>query len=307
MVYDLVIIGAGPAGISAALYAARQKLNFLVVTKDIGGLANFVPSLKTYLGIYYISGYNLIKKFTEHMKNFQVPVRENEGVAKIKSIKNGFSIITDKNEYKTKSVIIASGRRFKRLGIKGETKLENKGLSYCAACDGPLFRNKTVAIIGGGRSGLFSALYMLSIAKKIYLIEKEANIKEEGGVREVAKVVKNNKKVEILTATDTKEIIGDKFVNAVKIFRNGKPELIKIDGVFVEIGYEPNTDFAKDLVELNNRGEIIIDKNNMSDVPGIFAAGDVTDLHDKQVVVAVGEGAKATLSAITYLERIGKT
>ncbi len=304
--YDLIIVGAGPAGISAALYAARQKLNFIVITKDIGGLANFIPTLETYLGIYYITGYELVKKFTEHMENFKVPIKENEEARNIKNTKDGFLVVTSKREYKTKAVIVASGRRFKKLGIKGAERFENKGLSYCAACDGPLFKDKTIAIIGGGRSGLFSTLYMLSIAKKIYLIEKEEDIKEGGVLKEVARIIKSNKKVEILRGTEPTEVLGNKAVAGLRTTMGGKIKDIKLDGIFVEIGYDPNTDFVKDIVELNGRREIIIDKNNMSDAAGIFAAGDVTDLHEKQVIVAIGEGAKTALSLINYLEKVEK-
>ena len=304
MVYDLIIIGAGPAGISAALYAASQKLNFLVLTKDIGGLANFVPELKTYLGIYYVHGYELVKKFREHLKEFNVPLKEGIDVQELRQGKKGFTVKTNKGDYESKVVIIASGRKFKKLGVSGEKEFEGKGLSFCAACEGPLFKDKNIAIIGAGRSGLFSCLFMLSMAKKIYLIEKEKEIKESGGLKEAAKIARNSPKIEILTGAETKEIMGNRFVNSIKIVKNKKEKILKVDGVFVEIGYEPNTGFAKNLIELNNRGEVIIDKKNMSDVPGIFAAGDVTDLHEKQVIVAVGEGAKAVLSAILYLERL---
>ena len=286
--HDLIIIGAGPAGMSAALYSARQKLNFLVLTKNIGGLANYVPTLKNYLGIHYISGYDLVCKFQEHIKDFNVPIKTDIDVKKISQIKGGFKIKADGKEFETKTVIIASGRRFKRLGIEGEDKFEGKGLSLCTACDGPLFKGKTIAIIGGGRTGLYSALFMLSVAKKIYLIEKENEIKEEGAIKEVARIVKGNKNVKVITGANTKEIFGGKFVKGVKFIKNKKEQKLEVEGV----------------LELNNRGEVIIDKNNMSDIPGIFAAGDCTDLHEKQVVVSVGEGAKATLSAIMHLERL---
>ena len=303
--YDLIIIGGGPAGISAALYAARQKLKFILISKDIGGLANYIPELKTYLGINYIAGYELVKKFQEHIDKNKIP-RKEENVKSVSQTKSGLKVTTENSSYNTKSIIIASGRKFKKLGIKGENKYENKGLSFCAACDGPLFRNKEIAIVGGGRSGLYSALFMLSVAKKIYLIEKAGEIKETGGLSHIAKLVKESKKVKILTDTEPKEIIGNKFVTGLKVETKCREKLIKVNGIFVEIGYEPNTDFIKDLVELNNRREVIINKNNMSDVPGIFAAGDVTDVPEKQVVVAVGEGAKAALSAIFYLENVSK-
>ncbi len=302
--FDLIIVGAGPAGMSAALYAARQKLSFLLITKSIGGLANYVPSLKNFLGIHYITGYDLVKKFQEHLKEFGIPIKEGIDVGKITQIKGGFKVKADGQEFETKSVIVASGRRFKMLGVKGESKFEGKGLSLCTACDGPLFKNKTIAIIGGGRTGLYSTLFMLSVAKKIYILERENEIKEQGAIKEVAKIVKGAKNVEIITGAETREIFGEKFAKGIKYVKAKKEKSLEVDGIFVAIGYEPNTEFVKDLAELNNRGELIIDKNNMSDIPGLFAAGDCTDLHEKQVVVSVGEGAKATLSAIMYLERL---
>ena len=301
--YDLIIIGAGPAGMSASLYAARQKLNFLLISKNIGGLANYVPSLKNFLGIHYITGYDLVKKFQDHIKDFKVPIKTDIEVKKITQIKGGFKIKADGQEFETKSVIIASGRRFKRLGVKGENEYEGKGVSLCTACDGPLFKGKTIAIVGGGRTGLYSTLFMLSVAKKIYILEKN-EIKEEGAIKEVARIVKSSKNVEIITGADTKEILGNNFANKIKYIKGKKEYGLDVEGVFIAIGYEPNTEFVRDLVELNNRGEIIIDKNNMADIPGLFSAGDCTDLHEKQVVVSVGEGAKATLSAIMYLERL---
>jgi thioredoxin reductase len=304
MMYDLIIIGAGPAGISAALYAARQKLNFLVITKDIGGLANFIPTLKTYLGWHYTTGFDMVQKFKEHLSDYKVPIKTGEAIRNISKAKAGFCVTTEKKDYFAKVVIIASGRRFKRLGLPSEKAYENKGLSYCAACDGPVFRNKTVAIIGGGRSGIFSALFMLSLAKKIYLIEKEPKIKDEPALREALRAINASKKVEIITGADTKEILGNKFVNSIRISRAGKKKVLSVRGIFVEIGYEPNTDFLKGFAKLNKRGEIVIDKNNMSSVRGMFAAGDVTDVPEKQVIVSVGEGAKATLSAIMYLDTI---
>ncbi len=305
MVYDLVIAGGGPAGMSAALYAIRQNLRFVLFAEQIGGLANMVPSLKAYLGYQYITGFDLIKRFREHISKYKVPVKD-ERVVSIGKRGSVFVVGTNKRSYSSKSVIVATGRRFKKLGIPGEAKFTNKGVSDCTICDGPLFKNRTVAVIGGGRTGLFATLFLLEIAKKIYLVERSGQVKTRGGMKKVADAVKRNKKVKILTNSSPVEILGNAFVKQLVVNVKGKKQALQLDGVFVEIGYVPNTEFVKGLAKLNERGEVIVDAECRTNVPGLFAAGDVTHLKEKQVVVSVGEGAKAALSAVLYLEELQK-
>src|SRR3972149_7298152 len=157
---DLVIIGLGPAGIAAALYAARQNLDFVAVSKDVGGMTNYIPDIETYLGYHYISGFELVTKFREHLKDFKVKTRLDEEVLSIERIRGGFLVVTDRGKYETKTVVVTAGRRFKHLDVPGEEEFINKGVSHCAVCDGPLFKGKTVAVIGGGRSGLLSTLFI---------------------------------------------------------------------------------------------------------------------------------------------------
>ncbi len=302
--YDLIIVGGGPAGIAACLYAARQKMNFVLVTKDIGGLANFIPQVETYLGYYYLSGFDLMKKFEEHLKNFKTNLRNNEIVEKIDKTKGGFVITTDKGNYFGRAVIIASGRRFKKLDVSNEEKFENKGVSYCAACDGPLFKGKTVAVIGGGRSGLLSTLFIKDMMKKVYLIEIQSQL---GGTEAWRQAVKKANNIQIILKAKTKKFLGNEKINGLEMEVNGKEKILNVDGIFVEIGYTPNTDFVKNLVKLNDRGEIVVDKENRTNVMGIFAAGDCTDIREKQVIVSAGEGAKALLSALAYLGAAEKT
>lgn len=299
--YDLIIIGGGPAGISASLYAVRQNLKFLLITKNLGGLANLVPSLKTYLGFYYITGFDLIERFKEHITQYKVPLKS-EHVTLIKRKGKNFAVKTETHTYLTKAIIVATGRRFKKLGIPGEQEFTGKGVSDCTVCDGPLFKNKTVAVIGGGRSGLFGTLFLLKIAKKIYVIEKEEKLKTKGGLKWAADVVKKSENVKIMTGTRAIEIHGNKFVNGIVVQQARKKRVLAVDGVFVEVGYEPNTEFIRNRVRTNGRGEIIIDPECRTSTPGIFAAGDVTHLEEKQVIVAAGEGAKAALSAVLYIE-----
>ncbi len=300
MAYDLVIIGAGPAGISACLYAARQKLKFVCIAKDIGGLANFIPEIDTYLGYHYMSGYELVKKFREHLRDYDVEAC----IGSVKSIKKrgkNFFVDADCGKYDAKSVLIATGRGFKRLGVDGENEFENRGLSHCAACDGPLFKDKVVAVVGGGKSGLLSTMFLLKIAKKIYLLEKNSKIGENHVSPDIISAIKKSKKVEIITNADTTAILGSKFVTGLKYKQGEKIKVLNLSGVFVEIGYVPHTDFLRGFVRLNYRGEIIIDKENETSVKGVFAAGDCTDIQEKQVIVATGEGAKACMSALTYI------
>ncbi|HLC39519.1 MAG TPA: FAD-dependent oxidoreductase [archaeon] len=297
---DLIVIGLGPAGIAAALYAARQNLDCLAISKDIGGMANLIPDIENYLGYHYMSGYDLVSKFKQHLKDYKVKMKLEEEVLKIEKSKGGFVVVTNKGKYETRTIIVTSGRKFKHLKVPGEAEFINKGVSHCAVCDGPLFKGKTVAVIGGGRAGLLSTLYIMKMMKKIYVIEVGPELGKFHVWRDAVKKAKN---VEIMTNTKTLEIVGDQVVTAVKVETNGKQKTIPVEAVFIEIGYDNNIEFLRHAeVRLTDRGEIIIDKLNRTNVPGIFAAGDCTDILMKQVVVAVGEGAKAALSALEYLE-----
>ncbi len=302
--YDLIIVGGGPAGMAAALYAARQRLKFILITESLGGLANYVPELKTYLGYYYLTGYDLVEKFKEHLAQYKVPVKEGR-VESISKNDHIFEIVTKKGKYHARTVVIATGRRFKKMCVSGEEKFLGKGLSLCTACDGPLFRNKTVAVVGGGRSGLFATLFLLRIAKKIYLIEQEKEMKTYGGLQRIADILRKHKKVEILTNTKVTEVLGERFVTGVMLKKGSKKRKLNVGGVFVEVGYVPNTECVKHLVKLNHRGEVCVDHECRTSCQGLFAAGDMTQIKEKQVMVSCGEGTKALLSALTFLEKKG--
>jgi thioredoxin reductase len=298
--FDLIIIGAGPAGMAATLYACRQNLNFMTISKELGGLPMKVPSVENYLGYRYVTGFDLVDKFNAHVGSYKnsCNIDPGEGVRSIKKAKGGFAIKTDKSEYFSKAILIASGRDVKKLGIKGEETFYGKGLSYCPSCDGPFFNGKTVAVIGGGRTGLDATFQLLNIAKKIYIVELTGSIKADP---HMLSLIKKSGKVEVLTGADTREIFGADRIRGITVKQKGKTKKIEVDGVFVTIGYEPKTDFARGLLKTNDRGEIVVDKENKTSVRGIFAAGDCTDVHEKQIIVAAGEGAKALLSASTYV------
>lgn len=296
-IYDLVIIGAGPAGITAAVYAARKKMDSLVVTKDIGGQAFLSGDIQNYTGYQFITGPELAIKFEEHMRKFNFDIKENEEVKELISEKGAFLVKTDKDNYQAKTVIVASGKRSRELGVTGEREFKNKGLTYCATCDGPLFAERDVAVIGGGNSALDAVLQLTKIANKIYVINITDNLTGDGIMQEKIRV---DNKVSIFNNSRVKEILGDSFVQAIKIEEDKEEKVLDVQGIFVEIGLIPNSDFAPSL-EKNERKEIIVNQQNETNIPGIFAAGDVTNVPEKQIIIAAGEGAKAVLSTFRYL------
>lgn len=295
--FDLIIIGAGPAGITAAIYAARKKMGLLVITKDIGGQAALSGDVENYTGYQFITGPELALKFEEHLRKFDIALGENEEVEEVKKTKACIQVKTGKGVYEARSVIIASGKRSRELGAPGEKEFKNKGLTYCATCDAPLFSGKDVAVIGGGNSALDAALQLIKIANKIYIINISPKLTGDMLMQEA---VTQSPKVAVFNSARVNAIIGDKMVRAIKIKKGDKEETLSAQGVFVEIGLIPNSDFAKD-VEKNKFGEIKVNPYNETSVPGIFAAGDVTDVPEKQIVIAAGEGSKAALSVFSYL------
>jgi thioredoxin-disulfide reductase len=298
--YELIIVGAGSAGITASIYAARKRMNFLVITKDIGGQASLSSEIENYTGYQYITGPELTQKFEEHMREFNIEVKY-EGVIGVEKVGDNFSVETDKSTYETKALIIASGARPRSLNVPGEREFKNRGVTYCATCDAPLFHGKDVAVVGGGNSGLDATLQLTRIANKIYLIEVEPELRGDLIMREK---VEQSEKVTILTKTKVLHIMGDKFVNGLAVEREGVREVLQVQGVFIEVGYVPNSEFIAGMVKLNERGEIVVDDRCQTDVRGIFAAGDVTNVPYKQIIVAAGEGAKAAMSAHEYLSRL---
>ena len=297
MIYDLVIIGAGPAGITAAIYASRKRLETLVISKDIGGQAALSGDVENYTGYQFISGPELALKFEEHLKKFDITLKEGEAVLELSKAGNLVRVQTDKGVYEAKSAIVASGKRSRELGCPGEKEFKNKGLTYCATCDGPLFGGKDVAVIGGGNSALDAVIQLIKIANKIYLVNIADELTGDPVMREI---VKASSKVTILNNTRVSAVLGVKMVDSIRVNRADKEELLAVKGVFVEIGLIPNSEFVKD-IKKNKLGEIKVNSYNETNVPGIFAAGDVTDVPEKQIVIAAGEGSKAALGVFRYL------
>jgi len=296
---DIIIIGAGPAGITASIYAARQRLDVLLLTGDIGGQAVLSGDIENYTGFQFISGVELTAKFQEHLRQFSVDVREGEPVRRVAATGDGFTITTTTGMHTARCVIIASGRTPRMLNVPGEEQFRNRGVVYCAACDGPLFSGKDVVVIGGGNSGFDAALQLIKIARTVTVIEKDPAFRAEPVLLEKARLAPN---IELLAAVEVREIFGDTFARGVRIVHDGRERDVPAEGVFIEIGSVPNASLAPDLAR-NKAGEIIIDGGCRTSIEGIFAAGDVTDVVAKQIIVACGEGAKALLSAASYLNR----
>lgn len=294
-----MIIGAGPAGITAAVYAARKKLNFLVITLDVGGQAAWSGDIENYTGYQFITGPDLVAKFEEHMRRYNITVKEGEDAEEIKKVGDVVKVRTNKGEYESRTAIIASGKLSKELNVPGEKEFKHKGLTYCATCDGPLFAGKDVAVIGGGNSALDAALQMIRIAKRVYVVNNTPRL---GGDAIMRQKVEESGIVTVMNNSKIKAIVGDKMVKGIKINREGTEELVNVEGVFVEIGLVPNSKFAKD-IDKNKYGEIKTNINNETNVLGIFAAGDVTDVPSKQIIIAAGEGSKAALAAFKYLNQ----
>ena len=296
--YDIIIIGGGPGGLTAAIYLARKKMKILVLTDDFGGQAAKAATVENYPGVAKIAGFELIAKMKEQIDELKV---ENEvlKVTEVTQKETNFEVKTADKNFETKSVIVASGKTPRLLNVPGEKEYLGKGIGYCVTCDGPLFQNKSVAIIGGGNSCLDSALEMEKYAAKIYLV----NVNEEfqGDMIRVEKV-KKSPKIEIIAEAKTTGFEGEQFLKKL-LYENkaGEKKEILVDGAFVEIGWEPAAEIVQDLVELNDLKEIKIDTENKTKTPGIFAAGDVTEITQKQIVIAAGEGAKAALNAWKYV------
>lgn len=308
MVYDLIIIGGGPAGTAAAVYAGRKKLKTLFISESIGGQSLVSNDIENWIGVKKMTGFEFAKMLEGHIKTHEnIEIKMPEKVMAVKKLENGFSVATDKNNnYESKTLIIASGGRRRRLNIIGEDKFEGRGVSYCSTCDAPIFKNKTVAVIGGGNAGLEAVIDLIPYAIKVYLVNHGSELTGDPLTREE---VGKSGKVAIINNAETQEITGDKFVSGLKYLdkQDNQIKELPVEGIFVEIGSTPNSEFVKGLVETNKAGEIIVDhKTGATSALGIFAAGDVTDEIYKQNNISAGDGVVAALSAYNYLLNIKK-
>lgn len=303
--YDILIIGGGPAGLNAALYSKRKGANVGIITKDAGGQVVDTSVVENYLGYSSISGEGLMKKFVEHVKDLDVPIAEYSTVESLKvsddlSIKE--VILSDESSYRAKSIILATGSKPRKLNVPGEVEFTGKGVAYCAICDGPLFADTEVIVAGGGNSAVEAAIDLAKIASKVTIVHRSQFRADKILIDQLNKL----DNVEIHLNTQIQEVFGEKIMSGVKVLDKLTDEVYTIpaNGIFVEIGYLPNNDPFKELIKLNERGEIIVDKYGETNIKGIFAAGDSTDTPYKQIIMSAADGAKCALSANDYLNTL---
>ena len=303
MIYDLIIIGGGVAGLGAAVYAARYELNVLIIAGNFGGLLQQTHDVENYIGFKKITAQELTNKIIDHAKSYKRVTFKEEMVKDIKKLKNSFKIKTPKTEYEGKSILFATGSFHRTLGVPGEEQYRGKGVSYCGTCDAPLFRNKVVAIVGGSDSAAKEAILLSQFAKKVYILYRGEKLRAEP--INFKNVLANNK-IEIIYKTNIKEFAGAQFLKHVVLDTEykGSPEL-KLDGVFIEIGYIPKTELAEKIgVKLNKKHEIIVDKHSQTNVPGVYSAGDCTDYDFKQAITGVAQGAHAAQAAYEHIKNL---
>lgn len=294
--YELVIIGGGPAGASAGVYAARKQIKTAIIADSFGGQSIESDDIQNWIGTKSITGINLAKSLKEHVKHYAssfVDIKEGERVELISGDTDNFEVKTNKDTYKTRTILIASGSSRKKLDIEGAKEFEGKGITYCASCDGPFFKDKEVVVIGGGNAGFESAMQLLAYCKKVTLISR-GDFKADPVT--IEKILLNHKFKAVPNAIPQK-IIGDTMVKSL-VYKTNSPfvvdEEIKADGIFVEIGHTPNTNFAKNILELDDFGRIIIDyKNQKTTKEGIWAAGDCSNILYHQNNIAAGDAVKA--------------
>lgn len=304
-VYDLLIVGGGPAGLNAALYARRKGLNVGIISKNLGGQVVDTSSVENYLGYTLLSGFELVEKFKEHVRTLDVPIGEYMTVEKLVHQDNDpvkKILLSDGSTYQTRSIIIASGSRPRKLGIRGEDQYVGKGVAYCAICDGPFFMDEEIIVAGGGNSAIEAAIDLSKIGSKVTVVHRSQLRADQILIDQIGKI----ENVEIKLNTEIKEVLGDKLVSGIRVLDKSNDEeyTIPASGIFVEIGYLPNTSAFEDLLSLNERGEILVDKYGETNIKGIFAAGDVTDTPYKQIIMSAADGAKCALSANDYLNRL---
>ena len=306
LIYDTIIVGGGGAGLTAGIYAGRRAMKTLIITKDVGGQVLETNLIENYPGFTEIHGPTLMENFEKQARKCGAEIIFST-VISIKEMNKQFVVATEEKKYRSKTVILAFGKTPKNLDVSGEKELTGKGVSYCTICDGPLYKNKTIAMVGGGNSALEGALYLSSIAKKVYLIHRRDEFR---GFEHSVGEIKKKKNIEFVLDSVVTEIKGMERIKSVMV-KNLKKNSIKeleIEGIFIEIGLEVKTDFIKDLVKLDENGHIVINckcetyhPNSDKIHPGIFAAGDVADTPFKQIVISAGEGCKAALQAYNYL------
>ncbi|MBA8759874.1 alkyl hydroperoxide reductase subunit F [Staphylococcus schleiferi subsp. coagulans] len=302
-VFDVLVIGGGPASASSAIYAARKGLTTGIVADRIGGQVNDTADIENLIGIKKTTGPSLSTNLEEHIKDYNIDVMKGVRAEQLEKTDKTVSVTLDNGAVlETRSLIIGTGARWRKIGVPGEEKYTNKGVAYCPHCDGPLFEGKDVAVIGGGNSGIEAAIDLAGICKNVTVLEFSDTLKADSVLQERLKSLPNT---QVITNAATKEITGDDRVNGLTYtdMQSKEDKHIDLDGVFVQIGLSPNTEWLGDSVQRNRMGEIEVDRLGNTNVPGVFAAGDCTDQRYKQIIISMGSGATAALSAFDYLIR----
>lgn len=298
--FDLIVVGGGVSGLSAAMYGGRLGLKTLLIGEIMGGVMNFAHLVENYPGIETTTGMELAEKFKNHASRYPVEFKE-EKVEDVEKIPQGFRVTTSSEKYEGKTVVFATGSEVRKLDAPGEKEFDGKGVHYCALCDGPIYRDKVVAVVGGSDGAAKEALLLTEYASKIYIINRNDTMRAE--LHNLQKL-NSSPKIKFVNSTNVVQIGGDKLVRKVILDKayNGKKELA-VDAVFIYVGRVPSSQLAAKLgVKLNEKDEIITDKSSKTNVPGIFAAGDVSNSSFKQIIVGAGDGVKAAYSAYTYLK-----
>jgi len=299
--FEIVIVGAGPAGLSAGIYVARQNVSCLIISKDLGGQMNLIPRLENYPGAIMTSGQILAKTLETQYLSFKGEIVY-DTVEKIDEFEGGFKIKTTRSEYAAKSVVLAPGKVPNMLGLENESQYFNKGIHYCTKCDAPFYQGRTTASVGVGSYLLESGLLLSRMASKMYLILRGSKL---AGDKDLVAAVENNKNIEIVTQSSVKAISGNSVLQQITIVdSSGAEKILDVDALFIEMGSKINLDYVKHLVKINTKGEIEIESGGMTSHPAIFAAGDATTIPYKQIIVACGDGSNAGLSAFNYIEKL---
>ncbi len=305
VLYDVLVIGGGPAGLNTALYAKRKGLNVGIITERLGGQVMDTSTVENYLGYESMTGEGLVNKFIGHVQNLQVPIlkevqveelTKDEGIHQV-HLKNG-------DHYQGRTLVLATGSKPRKLGIPGEKEFSGKGVAYCAICDGPFFEGLDVVIAGGGNTAVESAIDMAKIAGRVDLVHRSQLRADQCLVDQV----KNYDNIHVHLETQMEEIMGEAMVTGIKVLdrTTGERKIMNTNGIFVEIGYLPNSEAFKEYVQLNDRKEIIVDAYGRTNNDGIFAAGDITTIPYKQIITSAGDGAKVALAVNDYLNTHAK-
>lgn len=303
--YEVAVVGGGPAGISAALYAARKGLDVLLITKSLGGQVNYTARVDNYLGVPQVSGPEMVEAFQEHAESFEMAESLDSWVESVSIEDDRFQVKLDNGtNYKAKSVIFCGGKEYRRLGVPGEEGLIGKGIGFCATCDAPLYSGKAVAVVGGGNSAFTALRDLIQFVDELYLVHRRRTFRAESTL---VKELTGAEKLRLYTPYEVVEFLGKEQLEGmvIKDIETGDKMSLTVQGVFLEVGMEAKAQPVSKILKVNEMGEIPVSKDMSTEVQGLFAAGDVTDVHEKQISIAVGQGALAALSAYEYLFRMG--